>query len=416
MTNLGRTEGSRRLSPAITTAFINAVAIAVTLNRGFYNRTTNDAFFSLTLASTAIVFLQVRPWVEALHLAGAVCLLVVAQAATLKVPPSGGSALALLGLGSLGLLGLRAAWSTGVQRKNLRYALLPPLLFVLLGYAGSAPLQITGQLHPRTLDMNLYAFDASLGPQLSFVVGRVVYQSRWLAHISLFWYYALPPVLMLVYAKQLVLRQSLASMVFLAFFLLGPIGVLFYNLVPACGPAYLFGSNFPWHPLDVTQIRAMRIEPAAIPGARNAFPSLHMAWALLAWWCSKELSRPTRLVTFLFLAGTVLATLGLGEHYFVDLVASYPLALMVEAASFLSIRLLDRHRLVPLLAGLFMTLGWVALVRFGLGVVWWSRLIPWTMIAVTILSCIVLQARLEKLIFSAGIANPNEGSRELLLT
>ena len=400
----------------MATACIIVVVFILTLNSGFYNLTTNDAFFSLTLASTAIVFLQVRPWAEALHLAGTSCLLLVAQTAVLKAPLGRWSALALLGLSSLGLLALRMSWSTGAVHRNLRYAFLPPLLFVLLGYAGSAPLQITGQLHPRTLDLNLYAFDASLGPQLSFLVGQAVSRSRWLAHVSLFWYYALPAVLMLVYAKQLVRSQNLAAIVFLAFFLLGPVGVIFYNLVPACGPVYLFGSNFPWHPMGIAEIRAMRIEPVAVSGARNAFPSLHMAWALLTWWCSKELSRPTKLVTLLFLAGTVLATLGLGEHYFVDLVAAFPLALMVEAASVVSIPLLDQRRLFPLLMGLLLTLGWVALLRLAVGVVWWSPLIPWAMVAATILSCIVAQARLEKLILSIGNASPKTGQHVLLPT
>ena len=407
-------ESRGRLASLVATGLLIVAASALTLSRGFYTLTANDAFFSLTLASTAIVFLYVRPWAEALHLVSVFCLLLIAQTFALKVPLSRGSGFALLGLSSLGLLALRMLWSAGDRRQQLRYAFLPPLLFVLLGYAGSAPLQITGELHPQTLDFNLYAFDASLGGQLSFVVGRVVLQSRWLTQMSLFWYYVLPEALMLVYAKQLVRHRSVAATVFLAFFLLGPIGVIFYNLVPACGPAYLFGSNFPLHALAAKEIQSMAIGPVAVPGARNAFPSLHIAWALLAWWYSGNLSRLSRLLVLLFLVGTVLATLGLGEHYFVDLVAAFPFALMMQAACALQIPMRDWRRLAPLLAGLFLTLGWVVLLRWWLRIVWLSPLIPWTLIACTILSCIVLQARLGKLIFSGGNLSASEGQVEFL--
>jgi len=383
----------------LVSGFVMIVVIALTLSRGFWTLTGRDAFFSLTLASTAIVLLQVRPWTEALQLSGVTFVLLFVQTVALKVPWSRGPAFALLGLSSLGLLALRMIWSVGEQRRRLRYAFLPPLLLVLMGYAGSVPLQITNQLHPRTLDLSLYAFDASLGTQLSFVVGRIVLQSRWIRQMSLFWYYALPPALMLVYAKQLVRHRTVATTVFLTFFLVGPIGAIFYNLLPACGPVYLFGSGFPLHSLPASEIRAMSIGPVTVSGTRNAFPSLHMAWALLAWWYSRELSGVTRFLVLLFLCGTVLATLGLGEHYFVDLVAAFPFALMMQAGCTLRIPLLDRRRLTPLLAGLLLTLGWVALLRWGLKIVWWSPLIPWAMIVGTILCCIVLQSRLGTVVF-----------------
>jgi hypothetical protein len=48
-------------------------------------------------------------------------------------------------------------------------------------------------------------------------------------------------------------------------------------------------------------------------------------------------------------------------------------------------------RYVSFLGGVFLILSWVALVRFGLGVMWISPLIPWALITCTIISCSVFQ-------------------------
>jgi PAP2 superfamily len=383
-----------RVAPRAVTGLLVITGIALAVNRGFYNRTAADLFFSLTLASTAIVFLHVRPLWEVLQLVAAVCLLVLLQALALKAPLRTMPVLALLGVGSLGLLGLRRIWSADEGRELLFYAFLPPLLFVLLGYASSALLEITGRLHPTTLDLFLYNFDASLGVQPSFALGQLVLGSRWLTRVALFFYFVLPIPVMVIYAKQLVRSGNSAMAVFLGLFVVGPVGVIFYNLLPACGPIYLFGSKFPFEPLSNQQVKEMLIHPVLVSGVRNAFPSLHVGWAFLAFWYTEGLSNWTKFLVLLFLAGTVLATLGLGEHYFIDLVAALPFALMVQAGCALQIPWRDRHRWVPFLGGLFLILCWIVLLRHGLTIMWFSPLIPWTLIACTIISSLTLQASL----------------------
>jgi PAP2 superfamily len=378
----------------VATVAIVILVVALALNRNFYSLTAADMFFSITLASVAIVFLHIRPWWEALQIITATALLIALQIIVLKVTLKMMPALAMLGISSFALLAFRIIWSRQEERKVLHYAFLPPLLFVLLGYAGSVPLAITNKLHPRAFDLFLYNFDASLGVQLSFKTGRFVLRSRWLTRIALLFYFVLPVPMMLVYGKQLVRRGSSAMTVFLAFFTVGPIAIIFYNLFPACGPIYLFGSKFPFEPLSNQQIKAMLIQPVLISGARNAFPSLHMAWALLAWWCAEGLSHWTNFFLVLFLAGTVLATLGLGEHYFIDLVAAFPFALMIRSGCELQLRWSDRSRLVPLLSGLLLMLGWIALLRFVPGM-WISPLVPWMLIVCTIVWCLVLERKLQ---------------------
>jgi hypothetical protein len=380
----------------MTTGLLIIIVTSLALSRNFYNLTATDMFFSITLAATAIVFVHVRPLWEALQVVVAATLLVLLQVAALKVSMRITPALALAGISSLALLACRRIWSNEEERERLQYAFLPPLLFVLLGYAGSAPLAITGVLHPKTLDLFLYNFDASMGVQLSFKAGQFVLSSRWLTRVALLFYLALPVPVMLVYAKQLVRRGSAAMSVFLGFFIAGPVAVIFYNLFPACGPIYLLGSKFPFAPLSAQQVKEILVQPVLVPGARNAFPSLHLAWAVLAWWYAEGLSGWTKLFLLLFLAGTVLATLGLGEHYFIDLVTAFPFALIIYAGCALHIPWLDQRRLAPLLMGTLLMLGWAGLLRFGLRIVWVSQLIPWTLIVCTIVSCLTLERKLQK--------------------
>ena len=144
---------------------------------------------------------------------------------------------------------------------------------------------------------------------------------------------------------------------FLAFVSIGPVGVLFSNLVPACRPGFLFVTRFPFHPLPVHQSRQRPIALVVVGRTRNAFPSLHPAWALLILWYSTELSRWMRALCAVFLVATVVVTLELGEHYFVDLVAGFRLALAIYATCALNLAISDGRRRFAMLAGLALTGG-----------------------------------------------------------
>lgn len=399
-------EGGRTVR-FLTSGVCVAAAIMLGLNRNFYERTSNDVFLSILMASAAIVFVHIRPWREIAQLAVALVALVAGQGLALRVPISAAPAGALLGVATFLLLALRGIWSVVPEEKKLlRLGLLPPLLLVLLGYLSSGMLAATTGLHPKTLDLYLYAFDGSLGAQPSFAVGWLVLRSAWLTRMCLFWYYALPAALLLVYAQQLVRRGEAALSVFLAFFLGGPAGIIFYNLLPACGPIYLFPVQFARDLMAAPRVRELVLQPIAVTGARNAFPSLHMAWALLAWWYSEGLAHWTKVLLGMFLAGTVLATLGLGEHYFIDLVAAVPFALMIHAASVGGIQFYERRRFLIILSGLLWMVAWIGLLRFGAAMMRLSPLIPWTLIVCTILSCIVLQTRLPRMARNVRAGSP----------
>jgi hypothetical protein len=383
---------------AIAIAFL--LACAITLSRGFAQQIAHDVFFSLTLAGCSFVLLSVCPW-RAFPLAvGAGLALCSLQMLVLKTPLRASTAAGFLGLGCLFVLVVARIRSSAENRQLLQDATLLPLLLVLLGYFGSGPLEMTIRLHPKTVDWFLYSFDQSLGAQLSFKVGQIVLSSRLLAHAVVGMYYVLPLAIMFTYARQLVRNRNLAMAAFLAFVIAGPIGVVFYKLVPAGGPLNLFGSRYPFDPLTTEQLRKLPIQAVTIGGQRNAFPSLHLGWALLTWWYSEGLSRWARMASFIFLVGTVIATLGLGEHFFIDLVAAFPFALMIHAVCMLNVPISSARRAIPLAAGVGMMVGWMLLLRWGLPLVWINPIVPWSITAGTVWWTWFLQARLRPLLLT----------------
>jgi hypothetical protein len=172
-------------------------------------------------------------------------------------------------------------------------------------------------------------------------------------------------------------------------------GFLFYNLFPACGPLYVFGQAFPFHPLPMAILSRLTVKPAAFPGLRNAMPSLHLAWTLQAWWYSRGLSWIERLVAFAFLALNAVATLGTGEHWFVDLIVAFPYALMIQAICAYHVPWKDPARKAALFLGLGGILGWMAVLRYGTELFWTSPIVPWALSAATIALVSLRQAKLD---------------------
>jgi hypothetical protein len=98
---------------------------------------------------------------------------------------------------------------------------------------------------------------------------------------GLLFYIALAIPIAMVYVGRLPRLGEKAIPSFLAFLATGPIGVLFYNILPALGPAHLSGNHFPWSPRSVSPASRIFLEAVALAGAPNAIPSLYMAWVLL---------------------------------------------------------------------------------------------------------------------------------------
>jgi hypothetical protein len=216
------------------------------------------------------------------------------------------------------------------------------------------------------------------------VVGRSFHNFPWLRLVSVLFYLGLPIPIALIYASHLLLDIRKALAAGFAFLITGPVGIIFYNFFPALGPVHLFLKGFPLHPFPLDQAAKLVPGPMLLNGPPNAIPSLHMAWVLLVWWHSRGLSWWARSIAMLFMFFTALATLGTGEHYFVDLIVAFPFALMIEALCSFSLKTSDRHRILAFSGGLAGTVGWFLLLRHALHFFWISPILPWLFCAVTV--------------------------------
>ncbi len=274
--------------------------------------------------------------------------------------PAVSSAACALGLGAIASLIAAAIRAHGSERYAVLEVLLPALIlpgFVILAHP---MIYLTAALWPTTYDHRMYIADAAFGAPLSFTVGRFTASVPLLNDLCLGVYVCLPLALMLVHAlrRRAGVRSSDALVAFVAVTIVGYAG---YHLVPVTGPIYAFPGSFPLAPPDPAMLDASRTVAAAMP--RNCMPSLHSAWALLVWWNARPLAGWMRALAAAFLTITLLATVGLGFHYVVDVVAAFPLTLAAQAWATRVTN--ERLRRSAIAAGLAMTLAWIAMVTWS---------------------------------------------------
>lgn len=394
------------------TAVVVCVVAVLTGSRYFDWIANKSEFEWLCLASTVIIHLRVRPKrTEVVLLLLATGLLCGFVYGVMGYSPHIMSVFAFLGVSSLAVMAIRCIWSVGEEQRLFLWAFFPALLFVAAGWLTPPLLAYTEAAHPKVLDLYLYSFDCSLRIQPSFWLGVLFVKWNWLKVVSYFIYLGLAVPIAAVYADRLVRMKDTALSVFLALLFCGPIGGIFYNLFPALGPAHLFGHDFPFHPLAVDQAKRLLLETVAIPGFRNAIPSLHMAWVLLAYWYCRGASIWTKSVVAIFLFFTVLATLGSGEHYVVDLIVAVPFCVMIQGLFALSLKWNDRRRLLAIFSGLATVLGWLWALRFAAHFFWVSALIPWVLVIATVAVSMLLQKSLQRAVAEvSGKQAPVEGT------
>lgn len=329
------------------------------------------------------------------------------------------ASMALLGFGAALILGLRALWSERDDRDNAIALLAPALVLIVFILGCARVLSLTSGVNPQTDDAWLYAFDGSLGFQPSFVLGRITYNSLSLTRVALLTYLSLPFAMAFVCAWQIPRGARRVSWYMLTVLLLaGAAGWMLYTIVPGTGPTYAFGRGFPWDALPYNALQHFALGKMKVPVTipRNAMPSLHVAWAVLLCWNSRRFSAALRSVMVLFLLITVFATLGTGQHYLVDLVASLPFAVSVQAAAFLLFRAQSaagRSRLITAaIAGLAITFAWLGIVRFGVGIALESPLIPWSLMLAAISSALWLRHRMlqSEVLLTKATAPGSSGS------
>ena len=267
----------------------------------------------------------------------------------------------------------------------------------------SAPLGLNGvvrQLTPLTFDGALYALDGTLRIPFSRVAGEVVDRIPALRAMSLIVYATLPGAIAagLAYEEYNYRRGLLRGVgvnLLLAYMVSGTLAALLYVICPGTGPYHAFPNSFPSGLPDPASVPLGLAEFAPL-SPRNAMPSLHFAWAVLLWRSLRGARRSLRVAAGTYVLLTIVATIGSGEHYVVDLIAALPFVVALEAAT--------SHRFVPLYrrmvafsVGMFFFAAWIILVRLAPSVVPFLSAhaeLVWVLTLVTVLSSATVALRL----------------------
>jgi hypothetical protein len=306
------------------------------------------------------------------------------------------------GLGCLGALCTYAFWGPDTHRSRSRYALLTGLILCLYVLLSGFPLSFSAQSGTPPVDFVAYAGDEALGGQFSQWVESLFLAVPLLAQLCFHVYNAVALGLAIVLAWQIAVRDSPTRGAVLSFLIAGALGHTVYLLFPVIGPRFLFGldgayvsatSVFP----SPVPLAAEFVLPAVIPSVpRNCMPSLHTGWALLVFWQSRAFGRWGRVFGASFLVLTVLATLGFGLHYLVDLIAAVPFAVMVHAFFTPRGEGAERERRQALIVSTVCFVAWLLLLRFGTALLLSSTVLAWALAAATCIPSLVLEARLYR--------------------
>jgi predicted membrane-bound spermidine synthase len=306
------------------------------------------------------------------------------------------------GAAALALLLVRLRRGTGDPRLT-RDLLAASGIAPLADPTVSAYLHLTEALHPVTFDLGAYQFDAMLGFQPSATLALIAQNVPWLLALLGTAYHFQPYGISMLYAMQRVAPRPPPFSI-IAFQAVSALlsALLLYHLYPVAGPAYAFGAAFPAALPAGPELDAIR--SLVTRGARNGVPSMHFAWALALWLSSRALGVPwVRALFAAWLGLTVLSTLALGEHYLVDLVVAVPLVIGVVALCALDLPWRG-SRARAVWVGMGLTLAWIALLRFGAGILAAAPLLAWPAVIGTVVASVTVYSRFERLTAGAESA------------
>lgn len=294
-----------------------------------------------------------------------------------------------LGVACVLVLVARAFRGQNDERTAALLFLLPSLVALLFTLEVAMFLGFISSYHELTFDSFAYAADGAFGFPISFEVGRLFREFPLPAAICTFIYLAPPPALVFVYALQVRRSPHPPIDVVSLLLIMGGIGYALYFVFPVAGPGFAFAS-FPANPPDPALFTSA---PMPVPRApRNGVPSLHMASALVAYLYARPYGRVARAVAGLFVIGTFLATMGTGEHYFVDLVVALPFTVGVQALLTKG-PALRRAAVISISALIFA--GWLWLMRFEARLLLEQPVIPWTLLLTTLAAFVACERIVE---------------------
>jgi spermidine synthase len=271
-------------------------------------------------------------------------------------------------------------------------------------------LELTTALHPTTYDFAAYKFDLSMGMDFSSQLATLSTIFPLLEDLNNRSYAILPHTISILYGLYVAKTEKIPINVLVVIFISTCGAIVLYHLIPVAGPKFafwamgqtdgvaqnLFPTNMPsLEVLESIAPQGFGITPPYIPFKdgvslvpRNAIPSMHFGWALILWLISLRHSMPTKILFGSLLILTIISTLGLGEHYLIDLVIAVPLILFAFA---LCDNFSDRKKkYITLFWGLTLTIFWCLYIRFGFNYFAFFPGLSWLLVIGTLYICYLL--------------------------
>jgi PAP2 superfamily len=384
---LTRPPGALRLERALMAAswaviaLVIPIPVIIAVHSGLYDSFVDNPLSGWGMWGAFAIYAATRPGRKelAVTVSLAVTLRIVYDIAFGERGYPGSLVLAMgtfLGPASVPVLAVQSLRSPSQRRALCRDSLAVIALLSYIGVCLGFYVSFARLALPRKLDYFLYRFDGSLGFQPSFAAARLVHAVPPLYWLEATVYDSLGFWFALIYAVYSYYRQRGRISILKLFIANALIGFSLYFLFPAMGPKYAFPS-FPALPGTVPAAAAL------LTGIPNAMPSLHFGGTLLICWLSRPWKWLYR-ITAVFAALTALATLGLGEHYLIDLVVAVPYALAILAFSATT----PERR--PLIVASALVFGWMLYLRTG----WFFAPLSWVLVLGTVAVVLTLKRRL----------------------
>ena len=299
---------------------------------------------------------------------------------------------ALQALSFCGAGAIPAVWVMPLLTKHSDLKLLLKLLFPpFFGFFASFFLNIGS--HGLTYDHFLYAFDGSLGFQPSFWAGRLVTATPLIGEFTRALYTALPIFLVIAYLIVERRGSAAARRLFVLLLLVGVCGAACYLVFPAVGAYWLFSKSFPLNPPALSTVS---LAPALVKAAvaRNCMPSLHTAWALVAFWAAGKCGWLWRWTLRALLLIMLLQTLA--YHYLADMIVAVPFTLALYAITQGGIPWSAIERRAAAGFGIATVGLWLVALRWGTGLFLSSPMIPWCAALVTVVGGAWMWRKLDR--------------------
>jgi hypothetical protein len=318
--------------------------------------TYGDGFLSACLLASAITFASTRDTPERRIVY--VVTAIVAEFAVLLTHPHAGYIPRYAGAASGGVAFAMASFELARARDATRFLhWLEILTFPMLLLGAILPLELTVFLHPASLDGRMLVLEHALfGTEPSWFAGRLFAEHGGLTVFEMLVYVYLPTASSIIYVLER--KSGRRADLQVGFITAGIIGIVLLHLAPVIGPA-AFRPDYP----DIVPNFADALSNPYAGGMRwrNSIPSLHTTWSLLIYWHARPHGPRARIFGGLWVAATIFAMLGLGEHYLADVVITIPFAVAMRATLATSIE--PRLRAPAFAVGGFFYVAWLFVLR-----------------------------------------------------